>query len=114
MPFSALKPCVYPSCQTLVRSGYCEKHAGSVPPSFQRDPERQRLYDRRWQMRRARHLGAHPWCEICLQSGLYVPATDVHHLVPHRGDVHIFNTSPLQSLCHSCHSKITAVEGEGA
>ena len=114
MPLRPLKPCAYPSCHALVDSGYCTKHAGLITPSFQRDPDRQRLYDRRWQVRRARQLSAHPWCEMCQLVGLYVPATDVHHLVPHRGDVNVFNNSPLQSLCHSCHSKITAVEGEGA
>jgi len=97
-----------------VKHGRCELHQSER--EFKRDPAVQRLYDRRWQRRRAAHLAAHPWCERCLRGGMYVPATDVHHVLPHRGDPIVFMTSELESLCHSCHSKMTAneVNGRGA
>jgi len=109
MPNAALRPCNYPGCARLVKSGRCDLHQGED----QRDPERQRLYDRAWQRRRRIHLANHPWCESHLVKGEYEPAVDVHHLVPHRGDRQIFITSPLESLCHSCHSKATKAESQG-
>jgi 5-methylcytosine-specific restriction protein A len=39
-----------------------------------------------------------------------VQATDVDHVVPHRGDIKLFMTGELQSLCHSCHSRKTIAE----
>jgi len=112
MPNAALRPCIYPGCDRLVKSGRCDLHQGED----QRSPERQRLYDRKWQRTRRIHLASHPWCAECMRGGAFVPATDVHHLVPHRGDRQIFITSALESLCHSCHSKATKIEqqGEGA
>lgn len=77
---------------------------------MQRDPARQRLYDRHWRMRRAVQLSAHPWCENGLRQGVYVPATDVHHVERHEGDPEKFYNSELESLCHACHSAWTAYE----
>jgi 5-methylcytosine-specific restriction protein A len=38
-------------------------------------------------------------------------ATDVDHVVPHRGDRQLFwDTSNHQALCHSCHSRKTGKE----
>lgn len=102
MPDAALRPCSYPGCSRLVKSGRCDMHRGET----RRDPEIHRLYDRKWQDRRRIHLANHPWCAECMRGGSFVPATDVHHLVPHKGNRQIFMTSPLESLCHSCHSKI--------
>ena len=111
MPSKALKPCGYPGCPNLVESGRCELHRSES--EFKRDPAVQRLYDRKWQARRKVQLSAHPWCEVCLSKGIYTPATDVHHVTPHRGDKNIFLTSPLESLCHACHSEVTAREVNG-
>jgi len=109
MPNAALRPCSYPGCARLVTAGRCELH------QVERDMEIHRLYDRKWQRIRRLHLAGHPWCEACLRGGLYVPATDVHHLTPHRGNRQVFMTSELESLCHSCHSRETVFEqGEGA
>lgn len=111
MPSKPLKPCKYPGCPELVASGYCAEH--TRPRFYDRDPNRQRLYDRAWKRRRIRQLAENPWCEDCLANGIYEPATDVHHVVPHRGNKKVFLASPLQSLCHACHSRITATEGRG-
>lgn len=113
MPNKPLKPCKYPGCPELVSSGYCAAHEQTRPREYDRDPKRQRLYSTAWKKRRLNHLAKHPWCEECLSKGIYTEATDVHHVIPHRGDVKIFWSSPLQSLCHACHSRITAAEGKG-
>jgi 5-methylcytosine-specific restriction enzyme A len=118
MPHAALKPCSYPGCSQLVRppDKRCADHPAA--PFFYRDPVRQKLYDRKWQQRRRVQLAAHPWCEECLRANIYEAATDVHHLVRHEGDPMKFISSPLESLCHVCHSRKTAEEinskGRGA
>jgi 5-methylcytosine-specific restriction protein A len=69
----------------------------------------QRGYDRKWSRFRLSFLAANPLCVKCKQAGFTVPATQVDHIVPHRGDMRLFwRTSNLQPLCHSCHSKKTA------
>jgi 5-methylcytosine-specific restriction protein A len=106
MPYAALRPCTYPGCTELVRGGRCSKHCLFV----ERDPERQRLYGRRWRRMRQAYLAEHPWCEECLSEGRYVAATDVHHKERHEGDASKFYGSDLQALCHACHSRKTAEE----
>jgi len=113
MPDSPLKPCAYPGCPTLVRSGYCDVHATQVVRFTQRDPRRQSLYDRNWTKRRVAYLASHPWCEDCLNKGIYTPAIDVHHKIRHKGDVDLFLSSPLRALCHACHSRQTIIEVRG-
>jgi len=49
-----------------------------------------------------------PLCEECQKYGKIVPATDVHHIVAKR-DGGEDSEENFQSLCHSCHSKKTAV-----
>lgn len=97
-----------------MRYGRCDVHPTIT--TFVRDPERQRLYDWQWRKQRQVWLANHPWCEECLKRGLFVSATDVDHVEPHRGDPVSFRIGKVQSLCHSCHSKKTRVEmqGEGA
>ena len=112
MPNSPLRPCTYPGCPRLVAHGRCEVHAVEPRISYH-NPEHQKLYGDAWKKRRLYQLAAHPWCELCLQRGIYVPATDVHHIQPHKGNKVTFITSPLQSLCHACHSSLTASEGRG-
>ena len=33
-----------------------------------------------WRQLRHEQLTVHPLCELCLQRGLYVSATEVHHM----------------------------------
>jgi 5-methylcytosine-specific restriction enzyme A len=106
MPQSAMRPCSYPGCNTLVKHGRCAQHAAAAHV-----PEHQGLYNTQaWKRIRANQLADHPWCAECEQHGLYVPATDVDHIEPHKGDPKRFYAGPFQSLCHSCHSRKTAKE----
>lgn len=113
MPNRSRKPCAYPGCSTLVDAGYCTQHKMHAHEQAYRNPERNALYDRKWQARRRVFLAEHPWCEDCLELLIYTPATDVHHVEPHRGDPVKFVTSPLRALCHACHSKHTLLEVQG-
>lgn len=58
--------------------------------------------------KRARHaqLLLKPLCRMCGELGLFVPATVVDHVVPHRGDRALFlDSENLQSLCKPCHDR---------
>lgn len=68
----------------------------------------QRGYGYKWQQFRAGHLKQHPLCVHCEREGRLVLATDLDHVVPHRGDPDKFWSGPFQGLCASCHSKKTA------
>lgn len=68
------------------------------------------IQSRDWRELRARKLTANPLCEICLESGLYVSATEVHHKKPAETALThaemfnlMFSWDNLQSLCHECH-----------
>jgi len=109
MPSAAKKACSYPGCVTLVPSGRCELHR--IAEVVYRNREVGFLYGRAaWKARRVQQLAGQPWCEMCLADEIYTAAVDVHHVQRHEGDVNIFLSSPLQSLCHACHSKVTLQE----
>ena len=63
-----------------------------------------------WHELRRQYLTAHPLCEKCLEQGLYVSATEIHHITPCEtaltdADMQrlMFSLTNLQSLCHECH-----------
>ena len=116
MPTRAAHPCGEPGCVALVRKGqYCAEHfkahSHDDKPRGRNHPERQRLYDRHWQRRRARQLAQHPWCADCLEQDIYMAAVDVHHEERHAGREVVFLRSPLRSLCKHHHGQRTAVGG---
>ncbi|MFO7537596.1 MAG: HNH endonuclease signature motif containing protein [Chloroflexota bacterium] len=61
-------------------------------------------------------LRRHPLCAdpdgVHAARGAVVRATDVDHITP-LADGGTNNTNNLQPLCHSCHSRKTAVESSG-
>lgn len=71
-----------------------------------------RLYqDRRWQEYARGYLAAHPLCVDCQKRGIFRAATEVDHIIPHRGDLDLFwRTGNHQGLCHCCHSAKTMRE----
>jgi 5-methylcytosine-specific restriction protein A len=69
-----------------------------------------------WQDMRQRQLRDAPLCqsrdETLVQRSCGAIATDVDHRRPHRGDRGLFfDPDNLQSLCKSCHSRKTRLEG---
>lgn len=88
-------------------------HTGRPGPAPPRDYHR--LYGRRWRKLRLLFLHAHPICVECEGRGLIVPATDVDHIVPHRGNLELFwDESNWQALCDSCSNTKSAREQIGA
>jgi 5-methylcytosine-specific restriction enzyme A len=56
-----------------------------------------------WKHRRRKQLQNHPLCCMCLAIGRTELATVVDHIVPHRGDKHLFVNGAVQSLCKRHH-----------
>ncbi|MEW6169799.1 MAG: HNH endonuclease [Pseudomonadota bacterium] len=117
MPLAAPRPCTYPGCTQLVKSGSrCAKHVAKVRREVdeRRGTARERGYDTAWQKAREGFLRAHPLCVECDRAGRAVPATVVDHIVPHRGDRTAFwDRSNWQPLCKRCHDAKTAREDGG-
>ncbi len=116
-----LKPCCKAGCRHFALPGksMCQEHydawmkiqqakrnahRDSIEPYRQQSQERG--YNNRWRKARKQYLLEHPICAMCGQ-----PATDVDHIVPHKGDMELFwDTENWQPLCHKCHSKKTWYE----
>lgn len=127
MPFLIL--CKYPGCRKPVALGqrYCASHlekgnAREAKMKAERDVHRTkrtgssaaRGYGYKWQRLRARVLEAHPLCVECEKKGVVRLATDVDHIIPHKGNPFLmWDEANLQPLCHECHSRKTAREDGG-
>ena len=60
--------------------------------------------DGKWQKARDSYLKAHPLCVMHMERGEYAAATVVDHIIPHKGDQHLFwSQGNWQSLCKPCH-----------
>jgi len=70
----------------------------------------QDLYNSKdWKNLRAKVLEDSPVCQKC---GLN-QATEVHHIIPHKGDLNLFlDPNNLAALCHSCHCEETRKEAQ--
>ncbi len=105
MPRIPDHPCAHPGCPALVPRGrkYCAEHA-AIHTEDQR-PAAARGYGAAWRGARKRYLAAHPMCVECMKEGRCVKATDIDHIIPHRGDMKLFwDESNWQPLCHRHHS----------
>lgn len=90
----------------------CKKD--DVPQHMARETAHERGYTARWRKARDGWLRSYPLCVHCERDGRVRAATDVDHIVPHKGDMVLFwDNTNWQSLCHSCHSLKTATEDGG-
>lgn len=114
MPTKPKRPCSHPGCPLLTSERFCEEHAKQEARRYERydrDPSTRKSYGRTWKRIRDRYIHEHPLCEQCEKAGRMTPAQEVHHIKPLRdGGTH--DASNLMSLCTSCHSTITAREGD--
>lgn len=114
MPTRAKRPCRQQGCPELTNDGWCAAHR---PPDVDDRPSAaSRGYGRRWRRLRRMVLSRQPLCADPFgdhaAARRVVAATDVHHVIARRDggrDV----AENLQTLCHSCHSRITGSEGRG-
>lgn len=114
MPWKPKKPCAYQGCPELVDGRFCEKHQKEVNQQYEkygRDPETRKRYGTEWRKIRANFVRSHPFCQECMKQERYTAVEEVHHILPlSRGGTH--DTRNLMSLCKSCHSKISAHDGD--
>ena len=111
MPRLPDHPCAYPGCPKLVPRGkkYCDDHIGAHPDETRSAAERG--YGARWNRARKRFLEKQPLCVECMKEGRFIKATDVDHVVAHRGYPALFwDERNWQALCHKHHSQKTRLE----
>lgn len=117
MPSASPRPCTHPGCGVLVQGGArCQRHQvqRQTEDQTRRGTASQRGYGAKWRAARADWLREHPLCAEHERQGGLMVATEVDHIVPHRGDQSLFwSRSNWQSLCKSCHSIKTATEDGG-
>ena len=109
MPTSPLKPCSYPGCHALVKSGRCEMHVKQMRKRYdaQRGNSGQRGYDARWQAVRAIKIGRDPICELCVSKGIVKRTDIVHHIKPVEEHPELrLVMDNLMSVCIQCHEAI--------
>jgi 5-methylcytosine-specific restriction protein A len=103
-----MRACRHPGCGELVRSGRCPAHTQEVEQ--RRGSSAARGYGHRWRLARAAYLRQHPLCVACQAQGKTAAATEVDHVLPHRGDARLmWSQHNWQPLCQSCHSRKTAM-----
>lgn len=74
-----------------------------------RSKEYKHLYDAWWRRERATFLKLHPLCAMCQRRGDTAAATEVDHIIPHRGDVTLFrDPNNWQGLCKPDHDSTKA------
>lgn len=113
-----LRPCRHPGCRALTRQSYCDRHMAEHQRSRGQQEHRlsaaRRGYGRKWRAESKEYLAEHPWCAECLKRDVHEPATEVDHIVPHKGNKRLFwDRKNWQGLCHRCHSVKTAKEDGG-
>lgn len=121
MTVAPLTPCKHPGCHkyAVLGSSYCREHAEVHRAQYalrdrQRGTRTQRGYSNQWLAASKAFLTAHPMCAECEKQGRHTPATEVDHIIPHKGDKVLFwNRDNWQALCHRCHSAKTAREDGG-
>ena len=119
MPLAPNRPCKRCRKPTRNDSGFCDscepkQKLKQKEYDKRRGSAAKRGYGRRWQKIRAAFLAANPLCADCMERGIVTVATDVDHIIPHKGDQELmWDWSNLQGLCHSCHSRKTAKEDGG-
>ena len=113
LPQRLRKPCSHVGCPNLTAERFCEQHKEEAKQyDRERGTRQQRGYTNRWLKCRIIYLRAHPLCVVCLKANRVTAATEVDHIIPHKGDPRLFwDESNWQSLCKSCHSTKTANEG---
>lgn len=115
MPHLPKKPCRYPGCPNLTNETYCEIHkkqANKEYNQYQRDKFSKTFYNTpKWREIRKLKLTQSPFCEECRKNGTIVKATIVDHIKPIKQGGEPYALDNLQSLCWSCHSRKSIIEG---
>lgn len=108
------RPCSHPGCPKLTNERFCEEHKKEEARRYERydrNKDSRKRYGKVWKVIRDKYTSSHPFCERCLESGVYTPAEHVHHIKPlSQGGTH--DESNLKSLCRACHGKVHTEIGD--
>lgn len=114
MPRKPKRPCSYPSCPNLSEGRFCKEHQHLENKRYEmyhRSSETKKRYGSQWRKIRAKFVKDNPLCVKCLEEGKLTPVEEVHHIIPlSKGGSH--DERNLMALCKSCHSRISAKEGD--
>jgi 5-methylcytosine-specific restriction protein A len=116
MPTAPKRACLVPGCLGYAETrGRCAEHAKPIVEALARarrdEPGRQWYHTTRWRKLRQTLLSRRPLCVRCEAEGRPTPATDIDHIVPHRGDANLFWSSRnMQGLCQAHHIQKTREE----
>jgi 5-methylcytosine-specific restriction protein A len=120
MPIAPRKPCLRPGCPALVAKGYCDLHRKQKSREKSRardrgDPQVMKWWSsKRYKVKRAWFMKRNPLCASCYEKGRVEPATQLDHIVAHKGSYELFwSESNWRGLCRSCHSRKTVTEDGG-
>ena len=120
MPQLFKSPCQFPNCKEYAQTGkrYCARHAEERRKAYSANhtggTRTERGYSNKWLKASKSFLMEHPLCAECERQGRVTPATEVDHIIPHKGDMELFwDVSNWQALCHKCHARKTALYDGG-
>jgi 5-methylcytosine-specific restriction protein A len=116
MPYLAKHPCNHVGCRELTNDRFCAEHqtAYTLAKDRQRGSAHQRGYTKQWSKASKQFLRDNPLCVHCKDEGLIRAATEVDHIIAHKGDQLLFwLPDNLQALCKPCHSRKTIKEDGG-
>ena len=115
-----LHPCAEPACAVLLPAGTSRCPAHAKVQDLKRGTAQERGYTSRWATRAALFRKAYPLCGMrpegqtpvgsrCYEEGRITPATEVDHIIPHRGNPDLFwdEINNWGSLCGPCHKAKT-------
>ena len=112
-------PCSKPGCKNycVAGSNYCSEHQRPKIEQGSRNTtsEWKNMYGAKWRKARENFLlqPENHYCVECMKRGCYTPATEVDHIVPHKGDNKLFwDRKNWQALCKPCHSAKTMRENK--
>lgn len=93
---------------------YCSEHrkqARQGSKNYQAKSREVRGYGYDWIQFRKMILAREPYCRQCMREGRPEKATDVDHIIPHKGNASLrLNPENCQPLCKACHGKKSASE----
>ena len=115
MPNKPAKPCRHPGCPNLTHDVFCEKHKreeNKIYNLYKRDELSRTFYrTQQWRDIRKIKLQISPLCEECKKNGKAVVGKIVDHIIPIKMGGAPFDLDNLQTLCWSCHSRKSIIEG---
>lgn len=120
MPLAPKRSCSVAGCLQYAEAiGRCREHAAPILKlrgrARRNEPGRRLYATSRWRSLRMLVLREEPLCRRCMnEDHRPVPATDIDHVVAHKGDPGRFwHRDNLQPLCAACHHRKTATERGG-